>query len=265
MIRKYPRTRHVVGSRLQPGDEDLASVGLSELLGRHVVVEEKMDGANCALSFSSEAELRLQSRGHFLTGGPRERHFDLFKQWARAHEDQLFDAIGDQYVVYGEWLHAKHTVFYDALPHYFMEFDVLDLESDAFLDTARRSDFLKDLPIVAVKVLFEGVLEDERQLWSLVGASHFITPNAREVLRETAERLRLDPQQVAAETDLSGLMEGLYIKIEEDGVVQERLKIVRKDFVTQILESERHWMERPIVPNQLRADADLFSTEAKVS
>src|SRR5436305_12241126 len=80
-IRKYPRTRHLVGSRLQPGDEDLDALPMSELAGKHVVVEEKMDGANCGVSFDAELSLQLQSRGHFLTGGPRERQFDLFKQW----------------------------------------------------------------------------------------------------------------------------------------------------------------------------------------
>jgi hypothetical protein len=45
-------------------------------------------------------------------------------------------------VLYGEWLYAKHTIFYDRLPQYFLEFDVLDLESDAFLSTARRRELL---------------------------------------------------------------------------------------------------------------------------
>jgi len=37
-IRKYPRTQHIEGSRLQAGDEDLASVPFRELRGRHLVV-----------------------------------------------------------------------------------------------------------------------------------------------------------------------------------------------------------------------------------
>src|SRR4030095_488649 len=74
-IRKYPRTRHLVGSRLQPGDEDLDAVPMADLAAKHVVIEEKMDGANCGVSFGAEFLLQLQSRGHFLTGGPRERQF----------------------------------------------------------------------------------------------------------------------------------------------------------------------------------------------
>jgi hypothetical protein len=47
-------------------------------------------------------------------------------------------------------------------------------------------------------------------------------------------------------------MEGLYIKVEENGQVIDRLKFVRPSFLQTILESQTHWLERPIVPNQLR-------------
>ena len=42
-ILKYPRTPHLEGSRLQPGDEDLSQIRFSEIAGRHLVVEEKCD------------------------------------------------------------------------------------------------------------------------------------------------------------------------------------------------------------------------------
>ena len=82
---KYPRTHHLEGSRLQPGDEDMDSVPFRDIEGRFLVVEEKLDGANAALRFDASGRLHLQSRGHFLAGGAREKHFDLFKQWAAAH------------------------------------------------------------------------------------------------------------------------------------------------------------------------------------
>ena len=81
IIIKYPRTPHIQGSRLQPGDEDLRQRRFIEIEGRNVVLEEKIDGANSAISFTDEGELRLQSRGHFLVGGAREKHYDLMKQW----------------------------------------------------------------------------------------------------------------------------------------------------------------------------------------
>ena len=44
-IKKYPRTPHIQGSRLQPGDEDLSQIQFKAIAGRHVVLEEKIDGA----------------------------------------------------------------------------------------------------------------------------------------------------------------------------------------------------------------------------
>ena len=37
-IVKYPRTPHIEGSRLQPGDEDLSQVPFGEIAGRHIVI-----------------------------------------------------------------------------------------------------------------------------------------------------------------------------------------------------------------------------------
>ena len=132
-IVKYPRTPHLEGSRLQPGDEDLDQVPFAELAGRNLVVEEKLDGANAGLRFDAAGRLYLQSRGHFLTGGPREKHFNLFKQWANGLAVALWDRLSTRYVLYGEWLYAKHTIFYDRLPQYFLEFDALDTDSGEFL------------------------------------------------------------------------------------------------------------------------------------
>lgn len=102
---KYPRTPHLEGSRLQEGDEGHDQAPYSVLAGRYIVVEEKLDGGNCGLSYDAAGEQLLQSRGHYLTGGGRERQFNLFKRWASAHADVLLERLGDRYVMYGEWLH----------------------------------------------------------------------------------------------------------------------------------------------------------------
>lgn len=141
-IYKYPRTHHIEGSRLQPGDEDLDSVPFSSIQQQYAVVEEKVDGANAAISFGVDGQLQLQSRGHYLTGGQREKHFNLFKQWANTHAVAFWQVLGTRYILFGEWLYAKHTVFYDALPHYFLEYDVLDLEKQQFLSTSSRKQLL---------------------------------------------------------------------------------------------------------------------------
>jgi hypothetical protein len=260
-IRKYPRTPHLESSRPQPGDEDLAVVAFRALIGRRVVVEEKVDGANAGISFDATARLRLQSRGHYLTGGRRERHFALFKAWAARHRERLHTALGNRYVLYGEWLYAKHTIFYDALPHYFLEFDVLDTEDGTFLSTDRRRELLGGMPVVSVPVLYEGQGRSLRHLWSLVRKSCCKTASWRTSLARVCDSEGLELERVLRETDPSDAMEGLYVKVEEDGRVVERYKLVRESFLTTVQASDSHWLERPIVPNQLRPGVDLFWDE----
>jgi hypothetical protein len=229
-IIKYPRTPHLEGSRRQPGDEELKIVRAGDLRGRPLVVEEKLDGSNSGISFEADGTLVLQSRGHVLTGGPRERQFDLFKRWSSWHRDTLWKILGSRYTMYGEWLYARHTIPYDELPHYFLEFDMLDRDAEEFLDTKRRHKLLAGSPVLSVPVLATGQV---KTFEAIVGRSR------------------------CSSTEW---MEGLYIKWEEDGQVKERYKYVRGSFLQTVADSETHWMDRPIVPNQLRAGVDVFQS-----
>ena len=258
-IHKYPRTQHIEGSRLQPGDHDLSAVPLPDLGGRHLVVEEKLDGANAAFSFDERGKLFLQSRGHYLAGGARERHFDLFKTWAAAHQRALYDLVGPGRVVYGEWLYAKHTVFYDLLPHYFMEFDVLDAKTGKFWSTSRRRELFDGSPVRSVPVVHEGAIDRVDELAALIQPSLYKSAQWKEALVQTARDEDLDPERIRLETDAEDLSEGLYIKHEAGGEVVGRYKFVRASFLTTVMESESHWLSRPIVPNQLADGVDLFA------
>ncbi|MET0133464.1 MAG: RNA ligase family protein [Kibdelosporangium sp.] len=258
MLRKYPRTHHLAGSRLQPGDEDMNSVAFAGIRDRFLVVEEKLDGANTAVSFGADGTLRLQSRGHYLTGGPRERQFGPFKAWAASIQHDLFARIGDRHVVYGEWMYAKHTVFYDALPHYFCEFDVLDRATGTFLSTARRRELLDGLAISSVPVLHSGSVASLRELTSLAGPSTCRTPHWRAALLEAARQSGVDPDRATTETDMHEEMEGLYIKVETADAVAERCKWVRPTFLTAVLDSGSHWADRPIVANRLADPAVMY-------
>jgi hypothetical protein len=256
---KYPRTHHIQGSRLQPGDEDLHSIPFSTISQQYIVVEEKVDGANAAISFSADGQMRLQSRGHYLTGGVREKHFNLFKQWAYSHAAAFWQVLGTRYILFGEWLYAKHTVFYDALPHYFLEYDVLDLEQQVFLSTKSRQQLLTGLPLVSVPVLFAGEIKSYKQLLGLLGKSHYQTSEHLQRLRQICTDKNFDVERTLQQTDCSNLMEGLYIKVEPGEIVTERYKYVRSSFLTTILQSDSHWLNRPIIPNLLLPDVDLFS------
>ena len=259
-IYKYPRTRHLEGSKEQAGDEDLKCVNFDELRGKYLVLEEKVDGANCGISFGADGKMYLQSRGHFLNGGYGEKQFDLFKLWAGCFEDRLRGLLKDRYILYGEWLYAKHTVFYDRLPHYFMEFDIFDKQEEKFFSTKKRREFLAPAPFIRpVRVLAEGYYEDACRIAEWIGPSLFISKDPAGSLLAQCKKSGVDPEAALRQTDLTGVMEGIYIKVEDGDYVTDRLKYVRGSFLNAILDSETHWMNRPIVPNCLAEGADLFS------
>ena len=259
-ILKYPRTPHLEGSRLQPGDEGDEHVRLASLAGRHAVIEEKLDGANVGISFTSGGEMRLQSRGHYLVGGGRERQFAPFKQWASAHEARLLALLEDRYVMYGEWLYAKHSVSYDRLPHWFCEFDVYDRIDGLFLSTPRRHALLAGSPVVSVPVLQVGPMpRDAKALRALVRPSMAKSVQWREAFEQCVRRQGLDVALAWRQTDTSDMAEGLYVKIEDERQVLGRCKWVRPDFVQTILDSGSHHSTRPVIPNELAPGADLYA------
>lgn len=251
---KYPRTQHLHGSNFQRGDHDMNAVPWSEIADKCLVVEEKVDGAQAGISFE-DGKLMLQSRGHHLRGGPRERQFDLFKQWAGVHQEVLFSTLSEQYVLFGEWLYAKHTVFYDALPHYFMEFDVYDRHTNTFLSTPERAKLLAPVKLSSVKVLHEGHVASLGSLADMIATSNFTTSHRPEHLKLAAMASGQTLDLVLSHTDMRPEMEGLYVKWEEDGVVKGRYKFVRETFTNSILEQEEHWHDRPIVQNRLSPGA----------
>lgn len=264
---KYMSTPHLQGSRLQIGDDASSQVPYSAIAGRYVVVEEKFDGGNSANSFSSDAEQLLQCRGHYLTGGYRERHFNLFKQWAARHEEVLFDRLGDQYIKFGEWCFAKHTIFYNRLPHFFLEFDIYDRASGKMLSTEARFKLLAGTPVLSVPVLYAGIAPPTLkefltliQEWSLAKGKLW-----KDDLRLATQQAGVNETKAFNETWIDDGPEGLYIKVEENDEVVERYKWVRQGFVQTITDNKTHWLDRPIIRNRLVDGADIFSDTLMVT
>ncbi len=263
LIRKYPRTPHLAGSALQPGDDGAGRVTIGELRALYpdaeLITEEKLDGANCGLSFNDELDLLVQSRGHYLTGGAREAQFGPLKAWAASLEAELLELLEDRYVMYGEWLFARHTLFYDRLPHLFLEFDLYDRREDRFLSTRARRDLLSGSRILSVPVLSEAWPDTDRELRGLIRPSLYRSEGWREALAEAAERAGADPARALRETGPSDLAEGLYLKVERGGETIARYKLVRGGFVQTILESGTHWQDRPIIRNGLAPGVDIMA------
>src|SRR5262249_37767848 len=80
----------------------------------------------------------------------------------------------------------------------------------------------------------------------------------RDRLRAEARSRGKNLDLVRRQTDNSDLSEGLYIKVEIEDRVVERYKLVRASFLQSVSDSGSHWMDRPVIPNRLRAGCDIF-------
>lgn len=248
---KYPRTKHIEGSKFTCDPIDLKKTKLNSVEGKHLVIEEKMDGTQVGIFFESRYQSRIQSRGHYVDE-IYSPEFDLLKRWVATHSSSLWDVLGDRYILFGEWLYAKHTIFYDELPDYLMEYDIFDRASNTFLSTDRRMEMLEGLSFLSsVKVLGQGRYANAYEIYELTGPSNFISTKQSRNFQESVIQKNLNLDIAMEQTDLTGMMEGLYIKHEYEGTVKERYKFTSYQFITLLFRLQDHWKQRPVIQNKL--------------
>ena len=73
------------------------------------------------------------------------------------------------------------------------------------------------------------------------------------------QREGLDLERAWRQCDKSTVMEGLYLKLEDDKQTNGRLKWVRQDFVQAILDADQHHANQPFIPNLLADGVDLYA------
>jgi hypothetical protein len=201
-------------------------------------VEEKIDGTNVGIHFNSRGRMVLQCRGHEITEGMHPQ-YDLFKQWTSVKRPALEAMLSGKFILYGEWLYARHSVHYRKLPHYFFEFDIYDKDAGQFLDLQARLALLTGTGIHTVPVIHRGAATAD-ELRSLIGPSAFGS---------------VFDNPLTGRTD--HLMEGLYLRTEANGRVTARAKMVRPEFVEKVKQSE-HWQQQSMVPNELAEGAEVW-------
>lgn len=243
---KLPRTLHIEGSRMPEGTSDPDAIPFNKLSGEFLVIEEKVDGAGVSISLDSHLDIQINHRGSPASG----KEYYHLHQWADKHWEDLLDLLGERYILFGEWMYNKHSIFYDKLPNFFLESDIYDQERDVWLSTSARNNLLKNhkyikqVPVIAA--LKPSALW---QITNLVGKTAYQSDAWQEKLQEKCKMLGISFKKTLDQTDPSGLMEGLYIKQEDDLKVINRYKYVRHGFLETILNSGSHVMDRVPIYN----------------
>src|SRR5436190_1852834 len=65
--------------------------------------------------------------------------------------------LGLSLILFGEWCYAEHSVAYDALPDWFLVFDVYDRQEARFWSRTRRDALAGRVDLSVVPLLDEGV------------------------------------------------------------------------------------------------------------
>jgi ATP-dependent RNA circularization protein (DNA/RNA ligase family) len=219
---RFPHTPHIawLGNGIPRDDKVLSPQEADKLLSDEVVVEEKLDGANLGISVSPEGDVRAQNRGQYLQL-PIKGQFDKLNSWLKPRSDALFDALGVDLILFGEWCAARHSLDYDYLPDWLLVFDVYDKKSRQFWSTHRRNTFAAQLNLPVVPRLLQGKTN----------------------INELKERLKAQSSDFR-----QGSLEGVVIRSESSEWLKSRAKLVRPDFVQSISE---HWSHRQVEWNHL--------------
>lgn len=242
---KLPRTLHIEGSGLS-STKDPEVIQFDKLTGEFLTAEEKLDGSSASIFFDSQLQPQLWHRGSPAAA----KEFHRLHAWVGTHADDLFDILEDRYVLFGEWMLHKHSIFYDRLPTYFLESDIYDRKNDIWLSTFARAsllrgrDFIRSVPVLAA---FKPTKLN--QLTDLVRQSMYQSEHWAEVLWKKTEKEGLELQKILRECDRSDLAEGLYIKHEDEKQVFGRYKYVRRAFVENIINSGTHLIDREPIHN----------------
>ncbi len=219
---RFPHMPHIawLGTGA-PRDDKLLSPGVADaLLADTVVVEEKLDGANLGFSLGPDGQLRAQNRGQYLIE-PYAGQFSRLSAWLAQHRYSLTDNLDGTLILFGEWCAARHSLDYEALPDWFVLFDVYDRTRQRFWSSTRRNVLADTLGLAAVPQMLRG-------------------PATLSELKSL-----LDP---CTSHYRAGPPEGLVIRNESTDWCEARAKLVCAEFTQTLSE---HWRSRAIEWNRV--------------
>lgn len=205
---KFPRTPHLPWSPGRSGDDVALGSTFTLEESEEVIITEKMDGENTNLYRDCIHARSIDFKSH------------PSRDWVRSfHATMCFD-IPDDLRICGENLFAKHSIFYDQLPSYFLVFSIF--QGYTCLSWDETTEWCGLLGLEVVPVLYRGPWETKAIQACLRGASVYGEEQEGYVVRSAGR-----------------------FTIDEFG--QCVAKYVREGHV----QTDQHWLRSAVVPNKL--------------
>lgn len=207
---KYPRTHHLPWS---PGttDDDRVLSSVTQFRDQEVVVTEKMDGEQTTM-------YRDFIHARSLSGGSHPS-----RTWVRSIHGRIAHEIPEGWRVCGENLQAKHSIYYEALPSYFMVFAIFDRRGTC-LSWDETEEWAALLDLHTVPVLYRGPYDKAKVTWCWTGESVH-----------------------------GGEQEGYVLRVARAFKASEFKTLVGKYVRADHVQTVAHnWLRQEIVPNRLK-------------
>lgn len=137
-------------------------------IGDHIIIQEKIDGANFSIRYDHTTDtVKAFSRKRLLDFGNNLRGAWEWSQ--KLDKDLVHRVLGDNLVLFGEWLVA-HTIVYPTDKYqnaYF--YDVWDVEKETYLDQREVKNIVNQLDLIYVPVFYDGEFRSWEDLKQYVG------------------------------------------------------------------------------------------------
>ena len=209
--------------------------------GEHIVISEKIDGANESIVANADNTLTACSRKNELSPDNRLQGFYDFVQTLPTHE--VCEVLTPRYILFGEWL-VKHTVRYpeDKMRQFYV-FDTYDTETEQYMPWSFTKNVAECLGLNTVPIFYDGPFTSWEDIYKLVGKTEMdAEPTGEGIVIKSQDRLN---------NKFSG--------------TPEYVKIVAKEF-SEVHESKPHNVDPEKLAKKVAAEelAKTIVTERRV-
>ena len=170
--------------------------------------------------------------------------------WIEKNKDLLFSITGENKIIWGEWMDYQHCMYYNALPSYFIEYDIYDIENKYFLDTTTRKQIINKANLNHLnKIVSAHVVEKKVKTakdLSVLFKEKIAFGKNKDIVHDFEKNNFKGHVRKNSLVDI--YPEGYYLKIENSGEVIKRFKFIRKSFLEKILENS-HWKNSQWIKN----------------
>lgn len=209
-MKKYGRTFHLPWSPGSTSDDKILK-DVSFFENKRVIVTEKMDGENTTIHKYGTHARSIDGKYH------------PSRDWMKSFASTISFRLEDDERIIGEYLFAKHSIFYEDLPSYFLGFAFI--KNDEFLSWDDTIKKFKEFNITSVPVLYDGIYDGK-------------------VLGSIQNKLMID----------SSNHEGFVIRIADKYKETDMKNVMGKYVRENHIQTSSHWMYTQITQNGLQKE-----------